>query len=216
MDYAKILSIMEKVGKKEGAAVYSIGALVHKRPFRSLVFIMLSARSTDARTYEVCKALFAKADSPKEVLRLKKAELEKILHPIGFYRAKAKHLIGISKMLIEKFGGKIPETREELMKLPGVGRKTANLVLSTVFDKEEIGVDVHVHKIANRLGWVKTKTPEQTELALRNLLPKRLWKKCNFAFVGYGQTVCTTRNPKCNECKVRKYCKRVGLPKLRI
>ena len=214
MEYSKVLSVMEIVGRKKGAAVYSIGALVHKRPFRSLVFIMLSARSTDARTSQVCEALFAKADSPQEVLELKKSEVENILRPIGFYRAKTKNLIGISKKLVGEFGGEVPKTREELMSLPGVGRKTANLVLSTVFGKEEIGVDVHVHKIANRLGWVKTKTPKQTELALRELLPKRLWRKCNIAMVGYGQTICTTRNPKCKECKVGSYCKRVGLPRL--
>jgi len=214
MDYAKVLSIMERVGRKLGAPVYSIGALVQPKPFRSVVFIMLSARSTDVRTYKVCEALFAKADSPEELLKLEKKELIEIIRPIGFYNTKSKNLLGISKMLLEDFGGDVPSTREELMRLPGVGRKTANLVLNSAFGANEIGVDVHVHKIANRLGWVKTKTPEQTELALRELLPKRLWRKCNLAMVGYGQTVCSTRNPKCKTCKIRGCCKRVGLPKL--
>ena len=214
MEYAKVLGIMERVGRKLDAPVYSIGALVHKKPFRSVVFIMLSARSTDARTYKVCEALFARADSPEELLKLKKKELEKIIRPIGFYNTKTKNLIVMSKILVEEFGGKVPSTREELMRLPGVGRKTANLVLNGAFGANEIGVDVHVHKIANRLGWVKTKTPKQTEIALRELLPTNLWKKCNLAMVGYGQTVCSTRNPKCKNCKIRKYCERVCLPKL--
>ncbi len=211
MDYSKVLGIMEREGKKNGAAVYKIGALAGKNPFKNLVFVMLSARTTDVRTYNVCKALFAKADTPRKILKMDKAGLEKILHPIGFYRAKTQKLIGLSEKIVNEFGGKVPKTREELMSLPGVGRKTANIVLNTAFGEGTIGVDVHVHKIANRLGWVKTKTPLETEKALVKLLPKGLLRKCNIVFVGYGQTICTTRSPKCKECKVRKYCKRVGL-----
>ena len=209
--YSIILKLMENEGKKRGAAVYSIGALTHHTPFRTLVFIMLSARSTDARTYQVCKNLFDIADTPEGVLKIKREKLKKILHPIGFYNTKTKNLVETSGKIIEQFNGSVPDNRKELMSLPGVGRKTANLVLNTVFGKKEIGVDVHVHKIANRLGWVKTKNHKQTELELKKLLPEKLWKKCNLIFVGYGQTVCTTKNPKCSECVVKKYCKRVGV-----
>ncbi len=214
MDYAKVLDIMERVGKREGAFVYKKNDIL-TTPFRWIVFVALSARSRDENTYKVCRELFRVADTPGAVVALGKGQLSKILYPIGFYKEKTKRMMGLSKMLVEKFGGEVPGTREELMELPGVGRKTANIILNKVFGKHTLAVDVHVQRISNRLGWVKTKKPEETEKELLELLPKNLVKKCNKAMVGYGQTVCLPRNPKCKTCQVRKYCKRVGLPNLK-
>ncbi|MBD3389837.1 endonuclease III [Candidatus Micrarchaeota archaeon] len=213
MDYAKVLSIMEEEGKKKKAPVYKKDCII-KTPFQALVFTMLSARARDVSTMKVCSGLFSKADSPEKILEMGENELQKTLRPIGFYREKAKRVLGTSRKLVREFGGKVPDTREELMRLPGVGRKTANIILNREFGKPAVAVDVHVHRIANRLGWVETKNPLDTENKLLELLPEKLVRRCNRAMVGYGQTVCLPRNPKCRECKLRGECKRVGLPGL--
>ena len=171
MDYSKVLNVMWKEGKKGGAFVFRKDDIL-TTPFRSLVFTVLSARSRDANTYKVCKDLFGVADTPEEVVALGDVELGKKIYSIGFYKAKTERLMGLSRMLVSKFGGEVPGTRKELMELPGVGRKTANIILNKVFGQDTLAVDVHVHRISNRLGWVKTKTPEKTELALLELLPK--------------------------------------------
>lgn len=212
MDYSRVLNVMWNEGKAKGAFVFKKNDIL-TTPFRWIVFVALSARTRDENTYKVCKELFKVADTPKGVIALGNVKLGKILYPIGFYREKTKRIMGLSKMLIGEFGGDVPGTREELMELPGVGRKTANIILNKVFGKHTLAVDVHVHRISNRLGWVKTKTPEKTEHVLLELLPKNLVRKANKAMVGYGQTVCLPRNPKCKECKVGEYCKRIGLPK---
>lgn len=212
MDYSRVLNVMWEEGKAKGAFVFKKNDIL-TTPFRWIVFVALSARTRDENTYKVCKELFKVADTPKGVIALGNVKLGKILYPIGFYREKTKRIMGLSKMLIGEFGGDVPGTREELMELPGVGRKTANIILNKVFGKHTLAVDVHVHRISNRLGWVKTKTPEKTEHVLLELLPKNLVRKANKAMVGYGQTVCLPRNPKCKECKVGEYCKRIGLPK---
>lgn len=213
MDYAKVLSIMKEEGKKKNAPVYKKDCII-KTPFQALIFTLLSARARDASTMKVCSELFSKADSPEKILKMGEKELRKILRPIGFYREKAKRVLGASRKLVREFGGNVPDTREELMGLPGVGRKTANIILNREFGKPALAVDVHVHRIANRLGWVETKNPLDTEKGLVELLPEKLVRRCNRAMVGYGQTVCLPRNPKCRECKLKEYCKRVGLPEL--
>lgn len=213
MDYSRVLNVMWDEGKARGAFVFKKNDIL-TTPFRWIVFVALSARSRDENTYKVCKELFRVADTPEKVVALGDSTLGKLLYSIGFYREKTKRVMGLSRMLISKFGGEVPGTREELMELPGVGRKTANIILNNVFGKHTLAVDVHVHRISNRLGWVKTKTPEKTEHSLLELLPKNLVRKANKAMVGYGQTVCLPRNPKCKTCKVKEYCKRVGLLKL--
>jgi endonuclease-3 len=213
MEYSRVLGIMEREGKRRGAFVYKKNGIL-TTPFRWLVFVSLSARTRDENTYKVCKALFGVADTPEGVLKLGKGRVGKLLYPIGFHREKTKRIVGMCRMLVERFGGKVPGTREGLMQLPGVGRKSANIILNRVFGKRTLAVDVHVHRISNRLGWVRTRAPGQTEHALLGILPGNLVRKCNRAMVGYGQTVCLPRNPKCKECRVRKHCKRVGLPEL--
>ncbi|MFP3950245.1 MAG: endonuclease III domain-containing protein [Candidatus Micrarchaeia archaeon] len=213
MDHAKILRIMEEEGKKRGAPVYKKDRII-KTPFQALIFTLLSARARDAGTIKVCDELFSKADSPAKIAEMDEEELRKILRSIGFYREKAKRVLAASRRILGEFGGKVPGTREKLMELPGVGRKTANIILNREFGKPALAVDVHVHRIANRLGWMKTKKAPDTEKRLVELLPEKLVRRCNRAMVGYGQTICIPRNPKCRECRVIKYCKRVGLPEL--
>jgi len=213
MDYSRVLNLMWNEGEAKGAFVFKKNDIL-TTPYRWIVFVALSARSRDENTYKVCKELFKVADTPEQIVALGDVELGKLLYSIGFYREKTKRIMGLSRMLISKFGGEVPGTREELMELPGVGRKTANIILNKVFGQHTLAVDVHVHRISNRLGWVETKTPEKTEHALLEILPKKLIRKANKAMVGYGQTVCIPRNPKCKTCKIKEYCKRVGLPKL--
>ncbi|MBN2122598.1 endonuclease III [Candidatus Micrarchaeota archaeon] len=213
MDYARILSIMEEEGRKHNAPIFAKEEVVQGEPFRILVFTMLSARSRDSRTMEVCRSLFREADTPRGILSLGQDKVSEILHPIGFYKGKTKRLLGLCEKLLSDFGGKVPSALEELTTLPGVGRKTANIILARVFGQKTIAVDVHVHRISNRLGWVKTKKPLDTEKRLMKLLPDKAIPQANRAMVSYGQTVCLPRNPKCAECRIREYCQRIGLPK---
>jgi endonuclease-3 len=212
MDYARILGIMEAEGRKRDAAIFTNEWAILSTPFRGLIFTILSARSKDERTMQVCKELFSRADTPKKLLSLGEEELERILRPIGFYKVKSSYLRKTCEKLLSNFNGEVPGAMEELLTLPGVGRKTANIVLEKVFGHKTIAVDVHVHRISNRLGWVKTKNPLDTEKKLLKIVPDGSIARVNHAMVAYGQTVCLPRNPKCDECRIRKYCKRVGLP----
>ncbi len=177
-----------------------------KDPFSVLVSVLLSARTRDETTEKVVNTLFSRASSPEQMLALTQAELESLLHPLGFYRQKAKHLLELSRLLEERFSGRVPDTREELVSLPGVGRKTANLVLNLSFEKEAICVDTHVHRISNRLGLVKTRTPGETEEALMGVLPRNWWIPINRLLVVFGKEVCLPRYPKCPLCPVRDLC----------
>jgi len=170
-------------------------------PFRTLVGTILSARTLDTTTAKVCKVLFKKVNSFKALKKIPQKELEKIIKPIGFYKTKARNLKKLAEIT-----NKVPDTMEELLKLPGVGRKTANLVLAVVHNKQTICVDTHVHRISNRLGLVKTKTPHQTELALTKKLPKKYWSPTNFLLVKHGQNICRPISPKCTKCLLQKYC----------
>lgn len=212
MDYARILGIMEEDGKRNNAAIFTNEWALLSTPFRGLIFTILSARSKDERTMDVCRELFLRADTPKKMLALKEKELERILRPIGFYKVKASYLRKTCEKLLSDFNGEVPGTIEELLSLPGVGRKTANIILEKVFGQKTIAVDVHVHRISNRLGWVKTKKPLETEKKLMRIIPEASICRVNHAMVAYGQTICLPRNPKCDECRIRKCCKRGGLP----
>ncbi len=158
-----------------------------KNPYKTLVSVLLSSRTLDSTTHKAAKRLFAKAPNIEKLKKLRTEEIENLIYPVGFYRTKARELKKLAKIVTFEFAGKIPETREGLMTLPGVGRKTANLVLNRVYDMPAIAVDTHVHKISNMLGWVKTETPEQTEVGLQNLLPKKYWSEINRLFVSIGQ-----------------------------
>ena len=183
-------------------------------PFCVLVGTILSARTKDACTAGAVKRLFATAQGERftaaDLERLDVAEIERLVYPVGFYRDKARHLKELPRVLREKFGGVLPHTVEELCELPGVGRKTANLTVAVGFDLPAICVDVHVHRISNRLGLVRTKTPLETEMALRKLLPVRYWKTWNSHLVSFGQTRCGPLHPKCEGCPIWKYCQEEG------
>ena len=178
-------------------------------PFCVLVGTILSARTKDQCTAGAVKRLFARMGgtaTPDALEAIPVPELEKLIFPVGFFRDKARHLHALPSVLREKFGGTLPNTVEALCELPGVGRKTANLTVAVGFNRPAICVDVHVHRITNRWGLIKTKTPLDTEMALRALLPKRYWKTWNSHLVSFGQTRCFPRNPNCTDCPIKKFC----------
>jgi len=180
-------------------------------PFRVLIACILSLRTQDTTTGPAAARLFAVADTPERMLELTAARIEKLIYPVGFYRTKAKVILGISRTLLDRFGGRVPDTIDELLTLDGVGRKTANLVVTLGFNKPGICVDTHVHRISNRLGYVRTRTPEETEMALRASLPRRFWIGYNDLLVAFGQNVCAPISPKCSTCPVTALCRRVGV-----
>lgn len=158
-----------------------------KNAYKTLISTLMSARTKDETTLKSAKRLFEKAPDIKALHTLSQKEIEKLIYPVGFYKTKAKHIKALTKKILSEFGGRIPETRKELIKLPGVGRKTANLVINRAFDKPAIAVDTHVHKISNLLGWVNTKNPEKTEKELAKLIPKKYWTDINRLFVSIGR-----------------------------
>ena len=191
------------------APIMDLVAAQTRDPFRILVGTILSARTKDACTADACERLFARATTPGELERLPVAELERLIYPVGFYRTKARMLKRLPGVLRQRFGGRLPQTVEELCELPGVGRKTANLVVALGFGKPAICVDVHVHRITNRLGLVATATPLETEMALRRLMPERYWRTWNSYLVAFGQMRCTPRRPRCEGCPLAAWCARV-------
>ncbi len=182
-----------------------------KSPFLVLISCILSLRTKDQTTLPAAERLFTLADSPEKMLKLTTAQIEKIIYPVGFYRTKARTILGICKDIIEKFNGKVPDELDVLLTMNGVGRKTANLVLTEGFSQPAVCVDTHVHRISNRLGYVKTRTPEETEMALRKKLPKRYWRGYNALLVTWGQNVCKPVSPLCSRCPIDRYCDRVGV-----
>jgi len=207
----KVLKILKKEYKKYKNPIVTEVAEETRDPFKILISTVLSLRTKDAVTREASKKLFKRAKKPEDILKLSEREIQRLIFPVGFYRTKAKNIKKISMELIDRFNGKVPDNIEELLSLPGVGRKTANLVVTLSFDKMGICVDTHVHRISNRFGYVKTKTPEATEIELRKKLPKKWWKEYNDILVTWGQNVCTPISPRCSQCPVYKYCKRVGV-----
>lgn len=182
-----------------------------KDPFKILVTTILSARTKDETTAKVVAKLFLKVQTPDDLTQLSLTEIENLIFPCGFYHNKAKSLKELPLSLKEKFDGIIPNEIDDLIKLPGVGRKTANLVRAVAFKKPAICVDVHVHRICNRLGYVETKNPWETEMALRKKLPEQYWLMFNSFLVAFGQNHCTPRNPKCNFCVIYDECQRVNV-----
>jgi endonuclease III len=184
-------------------------------PFRVLIACLLSLRTKDETTEAASTRLFALADTPDAMRRLRPAQIERAIFPVGFYRTKARVLLGVCRDLVERFGSKVPDRIDQLLTLNGVGRKTANLVVTQAFNKPGICVDTHVHRISNRLGYVTTRTPEETEKALRAKLPRRYWIGYNDLLVAFGQNVCQPVSPRCSECPVRAPCPRVGVRRSR-
>lgn len=180
-------------------------------PFQMLVAVVLSQRATDAMTIPVAKALFAQAGTPSAILQLSLATLQTILRPIGFFHAKAAAIKKLCHVIVTNFNGKVPKTETDLLSLPQVGRKTANIMLTLFFNTPQIAVDVHVHRITHRLGWVRTKTPDETEVALTKLIPKNLIYDVNRIFVRHGQEICKPISPKCSICPISTYCSKIGV-----
>lgn len=180
-------------------------------PFKILIATILSARTKDETTAKVSEKLFEKIKTFDDIKKLSLEEIENLLYPVGFYKTKAKHIQKLPGIIKSEFNGKIPDDIDDLVKLPGVGRKTANLVMSLGFNKPGICVDVHVHRITNRLGFIKTKTPLETEIALRKKVDKKYWILINRIFVAYGQSLCTPISPHCSKCKIYDLCNRVGV-----
>ena len=194
------------------APVVDFLAAQQASPFKILVATILSARTRDDTTALVIRErLFPKVSCMDDLRRITEDELAQLIRPVGFFRDKARHLKALPDAVDSQFGGRIPDTVEELCALPGVGRKTANLVVAQAFGKPAVCVDVHVHRISNRLGLVETRTPFETETALRQVLPVRLWREWNGSLVSFGQRRCTPRNPKCDGCPVARYCSRIGV-----
>jgi len=184
-------------------------------PFTVLISCLLSLRTQDKTTGEASARLFRLAKTPGNMVELSAAKIEKASYPVGFYKTKALNILKICGILNAEYSGQVPDDIDELLKLPGVGRKTANLVVTLGFDKPGICVDTHVHRITNRWGYVQTATPEKTEDALRAKLPKRYWKVINDLLVTYGQNICKPISPFCSRCKIERYCERIGVVKSR-
>ncbi|MEO5956337.1 MAG: endonuclease III [Nitrospiraceae bacterium] len=187
----------------------------NRDPFRILISCLLSLRTKDKTTGEASARLYALAHQPATMLTIPLQQIEQAIYPVCFYRTKAKSIHAICHRLLDVYGGTVPDSIEELVTLSGVGRKTANLVVTVGFGKPGICVDIHVHRISNRWGYVKTETPEETEVALRNKLPKQHWITFNDLLVPYGQHLCQPVSPFCSKCKLTEYCDRVGVKRAR-
>ena len=196
-------------------ASFSIVTQFGKQPFLVLISCILSLRTKDTVSLPASVRLFQLAKTPQQMLQLSVAHIEKLIYPVGFYRNKAKNLHEISRDLIERFDGKVPNNEKDLLSFKGVGRKTANLVLAQGFDIPAICVDTHVHRISNRLGVVSTKTTDQTESELHKILPKVYWREYNSLLVMWGQNICVPISPFCSRCALAKLCKKVGVKKER-
>jgi len=184
-------------------------------PYETLISCLLSLRAKDEVTEIISNNLFKVANTPEEMLKISEQKLKKIIFSSGHYNKKAEAIKHVSQQLIERFNSKVPETREELESIKHIGPKTANIVLAFSFNKPVIPVDTHVNRIPNRIGWIKTKTPEQSEIALMEIIPKQYWSDFNGIFVLFGKTVCLPVSPFCTRCPIRNYCKRIGVKKSR-
>ena len=204
IDIDKIVEILQQAEQPRSDFVQLMETF--HNPYLVLIGCILSLRTNDKTTYPATLRMLELAKTPEDMMKVDVEDLEKAIYPVGFYKNKAKQIIELSKEIVEKLDGKVPDTIEDLIKFNGVGRKTANLVLAKGFRIPAICVDVHVHRIFNRLGYVKTKTPEETEFALREKLPQKYWLDINTLMVTHGQNVCKPINPKCDICPIKKYC----------
>ncbi|RLC46827.1 MAG: endonuclease III [Candidatus Cloacimonadota bacterium] len=211
----KVLCILRYYYHKNKKPIVTQISEREKNPYKILISTVLSLRTKDRTTSEASKRLFAKADTLKKMVQLSIPEIEQLIYPVGFYHRKARNIAEISNIILEKYNGQIPDKLDELLKLPGVGRKTANLVITLGYNKLGICVDTHVHRISNRWGYVKTKSPEQTEFALRKNLPEKWWIEYNDLLVSFGQNNCVPISPFCSTCKIIKYCPQIGVTKHR-
>ena len=213
--HAAIRIVKQEIRRWQEPVVGVVSRESDRDPFLILIACLLSLRTKDKTTSEASARLFALAHSPVTMLKLPLRKIERAIYPVGFYRTKAKSIHKICRRLLDDFNGTVPDSIEALMTLPGVGRKTANLVVTVGFGKPGICVDVHVHRISNRWGYIKTKTPEESEEALRKKLPEQYWMTFNDLLVPYGQNLCQPISPFCSRCRLAKLCDQVGVTRSR-
>jgi len=211
----KIITIIRETVQKWREPVVTEITKRSRDPFKILISTIISLRTKDNVTREASKRLYEIADTPEKMLEHSTESIEKAIFPAGFYKNKAKTIHNISKILIKKYNGIVPDDIDELLTIKGIGRKTANLVVTMGYCKEGICVDTHVHRISNRLGYVATKNPTETEFALREKLPKQFWVEYNDLLVTFGQNLCVPISPHCSRCPIHNYCKRVGVKQYR-
>jgi endonuclease-3 len=209
--FSKLITLMQKTLRNNNlfrpTALKNLQIQEDGDPFKILIGTILSARTRDEITTKVIKSLFTEFKNPNELSKANLKDLKKAIQKIGFYNVKAARIKEVSQIIVEKYNGKVPAKLDDLLTLPGVGRKTANCVLVYGFKKPAIPVDVHVHRISNRIGIVNTKMPEETEIVLRKSIERKYWTRVNETFVTFGQNICLPRNPKCNVCHLTKLCK---------
>lgn len=209
--FATVIDMDEKILREELRILEetyrgAVPQLKFNSPFELLVAVILSAQCTDKRVNEVTQVLFPLANTPKKITALGQARLEEIIKPCGFFRTKAEHIIGTAKILLESYGGEVPHEFDELIKLPGVGRKTANVVTSVAFKTPAIAVDTHVFRLANRMKLAEGKTPLEVEVGLQKIIPRDKWSDAHHWLIWHGREICKARNPKCNVCPLSNVC----------
>ncbi len=212
----KIMKILSKYyNSNDKTTLNRMRSKKNRNAFKILISCLLSLRTQDKNTEKVSKKLFSIADTPEKLSKIPIKKLEKLIFSSGYYKNKAKTLKHVSKELIERFHGKVPKTKKELLSIKGIGPKTANIVLAFAYKKPALPIDTHCHRIPNRLGFVKTKSPEQTEKKLSEILPKKYWGEFNAIFVQFGKEICQPISPWCSKCPIQKYCPRIGVKRNR-
>ena len=214
-DINRIIKILKKSIKQWKVPIVTQVAEDGRDPFKVLISCILSLRTKDDTTAAASSRLFKITDNPAKMLKIKDRIMEKTIYPVGFYRTKTRNIKSICRILVDKYKSRVPDEIDELLKLKGVGRKTANLVVTLGYNKLGICVDTHVHRISNRLGYISTTTPEKTEFALRKRLPQKHWIIYNDLLVTFGQNLCKPISPVCSICPIYNYCNRVGVLKSR-
>jgi len=213
-EVSKVMGILEKHFHSTGRTTLN---RMREKPdaFKILISCLLSLRTQDKNTEKASNQLFAVADTPKDILKLPLKKIEKLIFSSGHYKKKANTIKEVSRVILEKYDGKVPNNKEDLLSIKGIGPKTANIVLSFAYGQQVLPIDTHCHRIPNRIGWVKTKIPEQTEKELEKILEKKYWKEFNSTFVLFGKTICKPISPLCSQCPIEKYCKKRGVKKFR-
>lgn len=214
-NFKYVLKTLKQEYQKSDSPSVTLIANTTKNPYNVLISTLISLRTKDEVTLAASQKLFSKANNIHDLLKLSEEEIASLIYPCGFYKTKAGRILEIAHIIINEYNGNIPNELDQLLSLPGVGRKTANLVLSLGFNKPGLCVDTHVHRITNRFGWVKTRTPEKTEMALRKLLPQKFWRDINDFLVSYGQTICKPISPFCSRCPLSAECPKTGVTKSR-
>lgn len=214
-DIQTIVEILREEVRKFGLPIVTEVSRTRRDPFDVLITTILSLRTKDEVTREASRKLLNNRRTPEKLLELDESEIAEMIYPVGFYKTKAKTIRDVCRRLIDEYDSKVPDDLDELLKLKGVGRKTANLVITLGYGQLGVCVDTHVHRISNRLGYVKTKTPDETEMALRKKLPKEHWIEFNDLLVMWGQNICKPISPLCSQCRIRLHCMQVGVTRHR-